>query len=221
MKTSESLTNIIPAIIAAKKVIKPPKKTKKGRSGNNEYLYADLEDWLVAVDGPLLDNNILLTVEPLSDGDKIGLGGRLFHASGEWIEYKQFFSDKDNHGNSPIKSTGSTLSYLFRYFVPLALGLAAEDIVDMPHGDKPPIAPPKNTKNNSSIDQYNKAMDWAEKQTEKVKTIDDLNILVKTFSKKNWPGSSKKDSKVFIEDKLMELCAVWDADLNLFIKSPF
>jgi len=121
MRTSESITNLIPALIAARRQFAPVVKQAKGQVGKDrEYFYADLGTLLASTMPPLMDQG--LAILQVIDAETATLVTRLVHTSGEWCESAY-----------PLKldlspqQFGSLLTYGRRYSLQSLLCLAAED----------------------------------------------------------------------------------------------
>ena len=123
MNKSESIQNIIPAILAARKAIGPILKTKEakieGGKANFSFKYAPFEEVLHKITPALSENGLIL-----SQGmNGFCLETSLFHTSGEWITY----SEEMPHAYASPRAFGSELSFRKRYAATSALGLTAEE----------------------------------------------------------------------------------------------
>jgi hypothetical protein len=109
------------AIAAAKAEIKPIARNK---TGHNSKKYADLAATATAVD-PILSKHGLGYRYRSTQADRITVTCVLFHRSGHQEE-TTLTGPADTTGNkNAIQAIGSTLTYLERYSLFLALGLAA------------------------------------------------------------------------------------------------
>jgi hypothetical protein len=123
MKTSETQTELLKAVFAARKAIPIIPKNKKGQAGNRTFMYSAIEDILEAIRQPLEDNNLLITQPP--DGYEIIT--RLEHVlSGEWREARMPLNSE--HANN--QSFGIEITYRRRYAIPMILGIATEEDTD-------------------------------------------------------------------------------------------
>ena len=122
MRTSESQSALIEALLAAQAKFPSIDKTKEGQSGNRKFKYAPLDVVLNAVRPVLLENRLLLT--QCVEGDSIIT--RLDHASGEWRES----SMPVNHDHANMQSYGIELTYRRRYALQPMLGIVTEEDTD-------------------------------------------------------------------------------------------
>lgn len=121
MRTSESITTLIPALIAARRQFAPVVKQAKGQVGKDrEYFYADLGTLLASTMPPLMDQG--LAILQVIDPETATLVTRLVHVSGEWCE-----SAYPLKLDLPPQQFGSLLTYGRRYSLQSLLCLAAED----------------------------------------------------------------------------------------------
>lgn len=85
--------------------------------------YADLASVIDAVKDPLADNEIARPQFPISVGGEVGVVTSLIHSSGEWLEAEVYCR--------PVQATpqgiGSAITYLRRYSLAAAAGLAQTD----------------------------------------------------------------------------------------------
>jgi hypothetical protein len=122
IRTSESQTSIVPAMLAFRKECPPLQKTKEGQAGNRKFKYAPLDAILPIITPLLSAQGLLLTHIP--NGNSITV--RVDHVSGEWREgdmpmEEQFSSDQ---------AYGISLTYRRRYSAQMILGIVTEDDVD-------------------------------------------------------------------------------------------
>lgn len=128
MNKSDSIASIIPAILAARKIIEPIVKTKEaklkgeGKGGAQfeySFRYAPFEEVLHKITPALNENGLIL-----SQGmNGFCLETTLFHSSGEWITY----SEEMPHSYPSPRAFGSELSFRKRYAATSALGITAEE----------------------------------------------------------------------------------------------
>jgi hypothetical protein len=85
--------------------------------------YADLASVWDACRGPLAENELCVIQQPLNDGPKVGLRTTIGHASGQWIASTVWTTPKDQ---GP-QALGSCLTYLRRYSLSAAVGVAPDD----------------------------------------------------------------------------------------------
>lgn len=118
---SESLTNIVPALLAAKAEFQPARKNAQNPHFGSAFV--NLEGVLEAVETALTKHDLLL-IQPTEvvDGMTV-LCSQILHSSGEWIGSR--------YPVRPVKSDpqaeGSALTYARRYTAMALLGIAPED----------------------------------------------------------------------------------------------
>jgi hypothetical protein len=120
---SESIANIIPALLEARKIIEPIVKTKEanieGGKANYRFKYAPFEEVLHKITPALNEHGLIL-----SQGmNGFSLETSIFHTSGEWITY----SEELPHAFASPRAFGSELSFRKRYAATAALGITAEE----------------------------------------------------------------------------------------------
>lgn len=135
MRTSDSVDAVFPALIAAQAAFRPV--AKSGRNKQQDYSYADLDDYLLAVRGALASNGLALcgsVVEIVPGPQVVTKGGtwqsarahvvlRLIHTSGQWIEVDGWGDGADSLDKGAYKAiTGAR-----KYAVASLLGLATSD----------------------------------------------------------------------------------------------
>lgn len=122
MKTSESISKIAPALLAAQKSITFAAKDATNPHFRNKY--ADLPAVVDAIKPALNDAGIsFLQAATPSDDDKLHLTTRLIHSSGEWIEDTLVMPlpKQDPQGY------GSAMTYARRYALAAMTGLYQDD----------------------------------------------------------------------------------------------
>jgi len=122
MKTSDSLTKIAPALLAAQGAITFAKKDAK--NPHFKSTYADLPAVIDAVKQALNDNLItfLQSGSPAETGH-LYITTRLLHASGEWIEDTMPIPLQKNDA----QGIGSAMTYGRRYMLAAMCGLYQDD----------------------------------------------------------------------------------------------
>lgn len=121
MRTSESITELVKALVAARKAFTPVLRDSTAQVGaNRSYTYADLAAVLEATMPALLAHG--LVVVQAIDVPSSALITRLVHVSGEWIE-SGYLLPLD----AAPQQLGSALTYGRRYSLQAVLCLAAED----------------------------------------------------------------------------------------------
>ncbi len=147
MDTSETTDKILPALLAARKSIKPA-----GKGGTNQfhrYDYAKEEDWHTAVMPSLLANDLLLS---FSVSNVINLDNRLtkkkdteyavqvdgvarlMHISGQWIEIAGVGQGQDAADKAAYKAMTGLKKYLYA----LMFALPTTDDPEKDHTPPPP-----------------------------------------------------------------------------------
>lgn len=123
MNRSESVVNIIPALIRAQAkfpaIVKTKKAEIKGDKANYSFLYAPLEEIVHKV-RPALQEEKLLLMQGV-EGD--ALVTTLWHESGEWIAHSMNLPK----AFATPRAFGSELTYRRRFSVTMLLDLVAED----------------------------------------------------------------------------------------------
>lgn len=125
MNSSESLTNIGPALLAAQKEIEHAPKKATGQVGKMEYKYADLEAVLDATE-PVLNKHgiILLQLAKDTNGGATIISTLLHATSGEWISDGGFHCPTTGNG---AQGVGAAATYARRYGLAALLGIAQQD----------------------------------------------------------------------------------------------
>lgn len=124
------------AIAAAKAEIKPVAKNKKG---HNDKRYADFSAYAREVDPVLARFGLSYRFRTEQD-DRIKVTCILSHRGGH-SETNTLAGPADSSGSkNAIQAIGSTLTYLQRYTLTQALGLAASDDDDARTAEAPPIS---------------------------------------------------------------------------------
>lgn len=119
---SETVTKIVPAMLAAKKVMGPLLKNAENPHFKNKY--ADLGASIDVVDPALQANGILMVQAPGGDGDTIALETLLIHESGEW--FRSVLTMTPAKKADP-QAAGSVITYARRYSIQGLFSLAADD----------------------------------------------------------------------------------------------
>ena len=119
---SESIAKLAEALSKAQGEIKGAKKDSTNPHFKSQY--ADLESTWEACRGPLSKHGLSVVQMPYSRDGKIGVETLLLHSTGEWIkgEIEVKMAQESNPQNA-----GSILTYLRRYSLQGAVGIAPED----------------------------------------------------------------------------------------------
>jgi hypothetical protein len=122
MKTSESISKIAPALLAAQRAITFASKDATNPHFKNKY--ADLPSVIDAIKPALNESGIvfLQTFSP-SDAGSLALTTRLMHESGEWIEDTATLPLAKNDP----QGYGSSATYARRYSLAAITGLYQDD----------------------------------------------------------------------------------------------
>lgn len=126
MKTSESMKNIAPALVAFQSEVQDPRKNSENPYFKSKYV--ELNDLMAAVK-PVANKHGLsimqdITTELTENGKmKVWCRTRLLHSSGEWVESEGQFNIAK--GTDP-QSCGSSQTYIRRYDISAFLGIAWE-----------------------------------------------------------------------------------------------
>ena len=143
MRTSESIDQILPALIRAKAKIKNPDLDKSVNRAI-QFRYASLTACLNAVTEPLAAEGIapMCDATPGDDGASLYVSTRLWHSSGQWIASGTLRIPCD--ARDP-KAIGGAQTYGFRYSVCALCGIAGEEDRDAHITDQAPAAPQRET----------------------------------------------------------------------------
>lgn len=122
MERSESIAKLAEALAKAQGEIEGAKKGKENPHFRSKY--ADLDSTWEACRKPLSAHGLSVVQLPFDCEGKIGVETLLMHESGEWI--KGNISVKMTQETNP-QNAGSILTYLRRYSLQGAVGIAPED----------------------------------------------------------------------------------------------
>ena len=154
MRTSEENKNVIKALSQAQAEFKTVSKDRDNPFASSRY--ATLDAILKEVLPKLNKNGLFLTQEPLTeqDGDnvKIGVRTKIFHESGEWIEYEPLFMILEKGAKMNMaQSAGSVITYAKRYAISAIFGISTDDDNDGVQPDYKPVN--DNQKQNNNYQQ--------------------------------------------------------------------
>lgn len=122
MKNSDSIKQIIPALLKAQQAIEFA--VKDATNPHFRSKYADLPAVIDAIKKPLNDNGIVFMQIPADDKDGyVGVETTLLHTSGEWISGTSYCPIGNK--NDP-QGYGSALTYLRRYSLGSVVGLYSD-----------------------------------------------------------------------------------------------
>lgn len=108
-----------------------PKKTKKGRTGNQEYMYAPLDQLLEIVKPPLNRRGIFLFQQCGQCGERMQIKTVVFYSGIEKVLDTKLYEIE-----SDPKDQGQRETYARRYSIQCAFGLAGETDTDGNTGPK-------------------------------------------------------------------------------------
>ena len=122
MKTSESVKEIIPALSRVQYMIDGAKADSTNPRFKSKY--TSIEAIMEAIKPALEDNKLMIMQDIESDKGVIAITTRLYHMSGEWVEFGPFklFVDRE----TDPQSYGSCITYARKYSISAALGLVRE-----------------------------------------------------------------------------------------------
>lgn len=176
MKKSDSISKLMPALIAARAEISNVKKTSTNPHFKSKY--APLDEIIEATEEHLNKNGLYLFNDIRSDGaQEITVSAALYHVSGEWIETEgvRIRLVKDD-----AQGVGSAITYGRRYTVQSLLGIASEDDDGNAalKSDKSPI--------NTPIQKQKGDIDAAKKMIAMAKTSTDCAEIEKKLDLRAW-----------------------------------
>lgn len=121
MKTSENVSELVPALINAKKSIGPAKKDRKNFHGGK---FADLSSVHEACDAALAENNLIVIQDVEGNEKSVLVSTRLIHSSGQWMEVGPLCLPLTK--NDP-QAVGSCITYGRRYAISSLLCIVTEE----------------------------------------------------------------------------------------------
>lgn len=128
-EASQARSEFDEAIAAAKAEIRPVIKTQKASfdtsKGHTEYAYEDLAAVADAVDPILTKHGLSYRYQSKVDGMMVSVTCILSHRRGHREETTLTAGNDTTGSKNAIQAVGSTVTYLQRYTLKLALGLAA------------------------------------------------------------------------------------------------
>lgn len=151
MKTSESVTEIVKALVKVQKEFKALEKTVYSDFTNSSY--TPLQEIMKYLMPLTTQNDLFITQNPVTNWDSagamtLGVETKIFHVSGEWFEYPPFEMDViSNKKMSTAQEAGSTITYAKRYAIAAIFGIVSDDDKDGNKsdgvGEKPTRQPAK------------------------------------------------------------------------------
>ena len=137
-EVSPGMNEIVPALIKARQAMTNPKKTSEGHG----YKYAELGDVLDGAMPALLDAGIYASHWTEAVGDTHYLILLLAHESGQYMRGAVELSAANKRAGSDDQAMGSSITYMRRYTLTAALGLAQADDDGAGGGSPPAKRPP-------------------------------------------------------------------------------
>lgn len=119
------------------KIIKDAAVDFTSQKGRTSYKHATLAGVIAQITEPLCKYGLSHSWRTSQDANKITVTCRIAHVAGHFEEVS-IFAEPDNSGNkNSIQAVGSTITYLERYTLKAALGLAEADDDDGRHSEAP------------------------------------------------------------------------------------
>lgn len=125
MKHSESIANIVPALINAIQEMPPALLNAVNPFHKNKY--ADL-GMVIETARPVLEKyKLAITQWPTNHEGNIAVESILFHESGEWLSNTVYTPQEKEGGKSMAQAAGSAITYLRRYSYSAILSMYTEE----------------------------------------------------------------------------------------------
>jgi hypothetical protein len=127
MRTSEQTDKLWPAIVAAKKAMKNPKKDAENpafKRDGKAMKYADLAAVLEVIDEACEQHGLVTLQEPTGDAAGVAVSTIILHESGQWVQFDPLFMPATK---LDPQGFGSATTYARRYSVKGTWNLADED----------------------------------------------------------------------------------------------
>jgi len=192
-ETSQSITKIAPALVAAQAVVGGAAKSAENPHFKSKFAPLD-EVWKAAKE-PLIDNALAITQHPVNDEDGTpGLRTVLWHESGEWIA-STVYQRADKAGPQAL---GSLLTYLRRYSLQSVLGICPED--DDGHAATEPEKPQAPPLEADELEQFEASIHFAE-------TAAQLKGIAQDIKERGVSGPEREKLMAAWKDKQDELKA--------------
>lgn len=176
MKTSESVKEILPALLS---VTDSMQAEKDGKNPHFRSDYMTLDGILNTVKPILKDVGIVILQSIDDDSGLIRCTTRLIHTSGEYLE-----CDSIVHADKMTpQGYGSAITYARRYSITTALGIAEADddgnAAEVASAPKKPANKPKPVPINTKKVEPQKDALLSEEQTNKIiKVFDDIDVEI-------------------------------------------
>lgn len=121
IETSTEVGELAKALAAAQAQVKTADKDRTNPHFGSKY--ADLASVWDACRGALTANGLSVVQLPVSDGNRVGVVTTLLHASGQWMRGTVFTTPE----KATAQGLGSAITYLRRYSLAAAAGVAPDD----------------------------------------------------------------------------------------------
>jgi hypothetical protein len=118
---SDSIKAICAAMVKVALEIENPKRVARNPHFNSTY--ADLAEVIGRIRSLAAENDLTIVQAPGMNGDFVTVDTMIMHSSGEWLS---FISQTPTPKRDP-QGVGSAITYLRRYSLAAAFGLAQED----------------------------------------------------------------------------------------------
>jgi hypothetical protein len=138
MKTSQTITAIAPALVAALAEIEAVRKDSQNPFLKNKYASLDA---IIAASKPVLFKHKLAAMQIVNDD---GVETIIMHESGEWVgsEYIKIFPEVSK-GLSAAQAVGVATTYAKRYQLGAILNISTDEDTDGQYGDNKELKPAK------------------------------------------------------------------------------
>lgn len=133
MIKSESITNLLPALVSAKQKFGTINKNKSGYG----YKYATIDEILDKIEKPLLEAGLFIAHD--RDIEKMEMTSYVYHVSGEYIGTKIKLDVELSNKMNFMQNLGSASTYAIRYNLIALFNLCAEEDDDGVASNKPKI----------------------------------------------------------------------------------
>jgi len=133
MIKSESIVNLLPAIISAKQKFGTINKNKSGYG----YTYATIDEILDKIEKPLLEAGLFIVHD--RNIETMELTSYVYHTSGEYISTKIKLDVELSNKLNYMQNLGSASTYAIRYNLIALFNLCAEEDDDGAASNKPKI----------------------------------------------------------------------------------
>lgn len=138
MIKSESITNLLPALVSAKQKFGTINKNKTAFG----YKYATIDEILDKIEKPLSEAGLCITHD--RDIEKMEMTSYVYHVSGEYIATKIKLDVELSNKMNYMQNMGSASSYAIRYNLIALFNLCAEEDDDGVASNKPKEKPKQN-----------------------------------------------------------------------------